>query len=377
MKLLVLYQGRDAATEQPGYFNGFERLVAEGAIEKHAGLAYYGIANEQGWPALWEAAETKAREIDADSVFLQFFHGSAIPDPAAGIARLRALPSKPLIFTSLGDGYGRFAKKAPASFRTASALADITFASGLGYVARHLEKGGSRNIVLMPHGCCQVRFSAPPPALPEQPEFDAVFIGSYVRSYSPLGPYYWASRTRARFADACEKRYGSRFGLFGAGWEGRKSWQGPIPFDGQLSAYHRSALALGGIPHTTHDYYTSDRVFIAPASGVPLVDYWVPGVERILEPGRDWWLGHNLREMFQVCDRLLELSSAQRRALGAAARQQILAHHTQYHRCAQMLEIARALRDARNQGRQADEPTLPFLRPASASTPPAVVAWRG
>jgi hypothetical protein len=33
-------------------------------------------------------------------------------------------------------------------------------------------------------------------------------------------------------------------------------------------------------------------VFIAVASGVPFVDYWVPGVERLLEPGRDWWLAH-------------------------------------------------------------------------------------
>lgn len=373
----MIYQGRDAAADQPGYFQGFERLVAEGVIEAHAALAYHGIAASRGWPALWDEAESAARAIDADAICLQFFHGDTIPDPTAGIRRLQGLPSRPLLFATLGDGYGRLLKRVPACFRRASALAGLSFLSGMGYVARQLAAGGSRNLVLMPNGCCQVRFASPAPPFQDRPEFDAVFIGSFVRSSNPLSPYYWASRSRARFVDACEQRYGSRFGLFGSGWEGRKSWQGPIPFAEQHRAYHRSALALGGIPHVRHDYYTSDRVFFAIASGVPLVDCWVSGVEQILAPNHDWWLARDVPETFRLCDRLMAMPAAARQSLGEAARQHILSRHTQYHRCAQMVEIVRSVRDARQKGRRAPVPVLPFLRAHGGAAPPAIVAWQG
>lgn len=373
----MLYQARDAAREQPGYFGGFQRLASEGVLEIHRALGYQAISSNEGWPALWSAATATARDIDADAVFLQFFHDDFIPDPTAGILELKSLRSKPLVFASLGDGFGRFTKRVPRCFRVASALSDVTFLTGMGYVARRLERSGSSNLVLMPNGCCQVRFSSADAVLPEQPEFDVVFVGNHIQSANPLSLFFWASRNRARFVDACQKRYGRRFGLFGNGWHGKRAWQGPIAYDAQHQAYRRSALALGGTPHVTHDYYTSDRVFIAAASGVPLVDRWIPGVDRVLEPGRDWWLSRDLREMFRVCDGLLELSSHERAALGAAARQRILACHTQYHRCAEMIEIVGRLREARSQGREADPPELPFLRPASGLSPPAVIAWRG
>lgn len=377
MKLLVLYQARDAAREQPGYFDGFQRLVREGVLEKHFALPYQAISGEQGWPTLWREAEAEARKIAADAVFLQFFHDYSIPDPSAGIRRLQALPSKPLIFASLGDPFGRSTKTVPKSFRIASALSDVTFLTGMGYLARQLVKSGSRNLVLMPNGCCQVRFSAPAPDSPEPGEFDLVFIGNRIRSANPFSHFYWASRNRAKFVDGFERRYGRRFGLFGNGWQGRTSWQGSIPYEAQHQAYRRSALAIGGAPHANHDYYTSDRVFIAIASGTPLVDSWIPGVDRILEPGRDWWLAGDLREMFRTCDRLLEMPRGERVALGAAARQRVLASHTQYHRCAEMVDVVCAVRKARNRGVTAAEPVLRFLRPISAAAPPAVLAWRG
>ena len=71
---------------------------------------------------------------------------------------------------------------------------------------------------------------------------------------------------------------------------------GPVPYASQHRAYRSAAVALGGMPNGYHDYYTSDRVFIAVASGVPLVNHWVNGVDRILEPNRDWWLAHDQEE---------------------------------------------------------------------------------
>jgi hypothetical protein len=320
--------------------------------------------------------------MQADAVFLQFFHG-AIPDPTAGIQRLKSLPSAPTLFTSLGDPYGRWIRRVPKSFRVASALADVSFLTSMGYIARQLRGWGSRNLVLMPHGCCQVRFLSQPSTEFHQPEFDIVFVGSRVYPRNPLSQfsylYYLGGRKRVELVEAFTKRYGRRFGLFGKGWNGNPAWQGPVPYAEQHEAYLRSAVALGGMPYVYYDYYTSDRPFIAIASGVPLVDWWVPGVDRILQPGRDWWLARSQEEMFRLCDQLLEMPSCERLRLGEKARERVLANHTQYHRCKEMVEIVRSIREARLSGRKAAQPELSFLSSpcVPGPAPDAIVGWEG
>ena len=360
MRLLVLYQARDAATDQPGYYHGFEQLVSEGLLSAHVAIPFYGVAQRQGWNGLWAEAEHTARAMGADAVFLQFFHGP-IPDPTEGIQRLKQLENKPTIFTSLGDGFGRWMRRVPQSFRITSALSDVSFLTGMGCLAKQLEHWGSRNLVLMPHGCCQVRFSSPQHSDVRNPEFDVTFVGSLSRSWNPASMYFWYSRRRAEFVAACTKRYGRRFGLFGNGWDGKESWQGSVPYARQHEAYQRSAVVLGGIPGAFHDYYTSDREFIAIASGIPLIDYSVRGVERILEHGVDWWLEDSLSGVFQRCDKLLELPNAERMQFGQHARERVLASHTQYHRCREMAEIVRDLRAARMSGKRMSAPDLTFL----------------
>jgi hypothetical protein len=249
----------------------------------------------------------------------------------------------------------------------------------MGYVARQLIASGSKNLVLMPNGCCQARFSSPSPCFLNRPEFEVGFVGSRIWSRNPLSHFYWVSRKRVEFVEAATKRYGRRFGLFGKGWEGNPAWQGPIPYAAQHEAYRRCAIALGGMPNAYHDYYTSDRVFIALTSGVPLVDHWVRGVDRILEPGRDWWLAQDQKEMFILCDRLLEAPSNDRVRLGREARERVLAHHTQYHRCKEMIEIVRSLREARLSGRRTAAPELTFLSNSCAAgpAPDSIVGWEG
>jgi hypothetical protein len=378
MRLLVLYQAHDAAKDQPGYYDGFQRLVCEGTLSAHVAIPYYGIAEQHGWDAVWRSAYNAAQETGADAVFLQFFHG-AIPDPSKGINRLKALPTQPSVFVSLGDPFGRWTKRVPHCFRVASRLADVSFLTGMGYLARQLSRWGSKNIVLMPHGCCQVRFALPLCPGNYNPEFDVVFIGSHIVGHNPFGHFFWVGRRRESFVVAMTKRYGPRFGLFGRSWEGYVSWQGPIPYDQQYVAMRRSAVVVGGLPNAYHDYYTSDRVFIALASGVPFVDYWVPGVDRLLEPGRDWWLATDTRGMINWCDRLLEMSSSNRLELGEHTRQRVLMFHTQYHRCREMIEIVCSLRAARRTGKVANRPILGFLANTrrEQGRPASIVNWQG
>jgi hypothetical protein len=379
MRLLVLYQACDAARDHPGHYDGFERLVAEGILETHRAIPYYGVAEERGWPALWDEAYAAARKMDADAIFLQFFHGP-ISDPTVGITRLKGLPSKPTVFTSLGDPFGRWTKRVPRSYRIASKLADVNFLTGMGYLSRQLARQGARNLVLMPHGCCQVRFSAMLDQTKYSPDFDVVFVGSRISSRNPLSHFFWVAQRRREFVALVTKRYGHRFGLFGHGWTCNPSWQGPIPFARQHSVYRRSAVVLGGMPNGYHDYYTSDRVLIAIASGIPFVDYSVAGVDLLFHHGRDWWLAPDTQGMIRWCDHLLSLSQEERLRLGGCAREHIFTFHTQYHRCREMIDIVRDLRAARLRGATATSPQLSFLRQAanpSSVHPAAIVNWQG
>lgn len=378
MKLLVLYQARYPAQEQPGYYDGFERMVADGQLESHVPIGYLGVAESQGWRALWNDAYDAAGQSKVDAVLLQFFQ-SRMPNPRQGILRIKNLPNRPLIFSSLGDPYGRWTYRVPAAFRFASRLCDVSFLTGMGYIAQQLAAGGSQNLVLMPNGCCQVRFGAPRGDAYTQPDFKISFVGSRMSSSNPFSHFYWVARKRVEFVKAFTKRYGREFGLFGKGWEGNASWQGAVPYVAQHQAYQRSAVVLGGMPNAYHDYYTSDRVFIAAASGVPLVDYWVSGVDRLLEPGRDWWLARDLKEMFALCDMLLEMPTSERLTRAEETRKRILRHHTQYHRCVEMIEIVKTLREARRQSRPAPLPELRFLRSlhGAEKVPDAIVEWHG
>ncbi|SEB39283.1 glycosyltransferase [Terriglobus roseus] len=375
MRLLVLYQADDPATDHPGYYDGFERLVYEGKLAMHRGLGYVGIARREGWQAVWDKACAAAKEMKADAIFLHFFHVS-MPDPSGGIRRLKQLPGRPIVFCSLGDPYGRWTRRVPRAFQSASALCDLTFLTGMGYLAQQLISNGSQNLVLMPHGCCQVRFAAPPPEPAKQPEFDVLFVGNRMQSRDPLSHFYWVAKKRVAFVEALTNCYGPRFGLFGKGWEGNASWQGYAPFLQQQQIYQRSAVVLGGTPNAYYDFYASDRPFIAAASGVPLVDYHVPGVERLLEPGRDWWLAHNVKETVGLCDELLQLSLEARHAIAGVSRARILAEHTQYSRCREMTSIVSDVQTARRQGGTAPRPELSFLRQATGgSLAEPVMAW--
>jgi hypothetical protein len=378
MRLVVLYQG-ETLEDHPGSHEGFQRLQSEGILADYRAIPYYGFARDRGWPALWDEAERQVRAAGADAVFLQFFHGP-IPDPTRGIAQLRSCPSCPNIFTSLGDPFGLWLNPVPSSFRIASRLADLNFMTGMGKLAQGLARLGTKNLVLMPNGACQKRFAAPLNRNTYQPEFDVVFIGSRLRSRRIIRSASWFGFWRDRLVAKLTRRFGGRFGLFGDGWEGYRSWQGAVPYDRQHEALHRSRVQIGGYPGCLNDYYTSDRVHIALASGIPFVDYWVPGVECFFQNGTEWWLGRTLNQMVDHVEKLLEKPQAELLEIGETVRQEILAHHTQYHRCQQMIEIVGRYRECKQAGKQAEIPALRFLRFPSVSgnrVGPAVINWQG
>ena len=80
-------------------------------------------------------------------------------------------------------------------------------------------------------------------------DHDVVMIANRNRGRIPGSAVPGAWR-RAQFAKLLEQQYGSRFALYGHGWEGNSSWRGPLAFDEQGEA-NRSAWVsaqLGPLP---------------------------------------------------------------------------------------------------------------------------------
>jgi hypothetical protein len=377
MKLFFLMQGR-CVREMVGVDESFKRLLSEGMLTGYEPLPYYGSAEEIGWPATWERALNQIRQMQADVVFLQYFHGP-IPDPTGFIQAVKALPWHPTVVSSSGDGFGRFTRRPPASLRIASRLSDLTFATQMGGVARDLVRAGAHRFTLMPNGYCPVRFHDDLNPAHHDAEFDVVMIGNQWRNMNPTHFMFYARMQRYRQVAALSKRYGKKFGLFGQGWEGVPGARGAIPYDQQVAVMRRARVVVGAFPHSAMDYYTSDRAQIAMRSGIPYVEFHMPRTERLFVDGEHWHLARSIRGMLAQCDRLLGLGDADRLALGARAAAHMVAGHSQYHRCRLMVQIIGQVRAATLAGTRPALPRFDFFAPGiplESEWPYAALGWR-
>ncbi len=377
MRLLMLLQGANVA-DQPGYHEGMLRLVQEGALAWAQALPYLDPApGARATEAAFERALRLIQDEGVDTLWLQCYHGP-LPDPRPFLQAARRLQPELLVLVSSGDAFGRWLHRTPASLRQACAAADLSFLTVLGPVADAVVAAGARNLVLMPHGACQVRFAAPTPR-PEPPPFDVVFVGSHHAGRNPFNPINRAARQRRAMVEILSQRYGPRFGLFGHGWEGQAGWQGPVPFAEQHRAMALGRLQVGGFPGGRAPFYLSDRPYIAMTSGTPLLDYRLEGVDRLAREGVHWALYENMPSLLRLCDRSLE-DDAGLLAMGTSARDFVLAGHTQYHRVRDMLRITSALREARRQGRRMPPPAPRIfhdgVRPKD-EIPRVLRAWAG
>ena len=377
MRLLFLIQG-SSVDDHPGYHHACLRLVSEGALEAYYPFCYYGEPTKTlTWMHRWQHLLEQAAEFSPDLVLLQFYHGPMTATRFL-IEGLRSLPSKPTIASSCGDPFvpGLSFHSFPKALQESTRLADLSFFTQMGAGARAAANWGAKNIVLWPHGCCQTRFGPSAHIRTEAPEFDVVFIGSHVPGRNPFSSITKAARARRLLVRELSSRYGKRFGLFGHGWQGMQSWQGPIPYHMQAQAMRRGRIVFGGYPHTCADYYLSDRPFIAIGSGIPFLDYAVPKVDRIFQSGEHWHLYRDKDELLGKCDELLDADEAAILSQAKAAADYIYRKHTQYHRMKFAVQTMGTLRSERFSGRCCPTPHLDFLLPV-ASVGGAIENWRG
>ncbi len=94
-------------------------------------------------------------------------------------------------------------------------------------------------------------------------------------------------------------------------------------------------------------YSPSVRLFEAAACGTPIVSDWWEGLDSFFEIGTEILVARSTEEAVRILD---ETSEAERREIGARARERVLREHTAAHRAE---ELAGYLQGARSHARQA------------------------
>jgi hypothetical protein len=361
----VAYVVRKVAS-YPDISDSLARMVADGFLREGKVLPVdptdMATSEDHAWARIIEYVDRRRTEI----VILHHFHSRALADPRNAIEQIRTLSHRPIVALTNGDAFfnGVFRPSFPKMFLQAAQAVDLVFSTSMGVTADYLIKHSSAPIALLPHGVCQARFQPPSIcALVDKPEFSVTFIGSNNRPRNPLKSYHWFARQRERMIRLFSAHFGRRFAVFGHGWEGFDSWQGPVPFAQQQAACRRSELVIGGIPFSKARYYASDRAFNQIASGVPFLDLAVDGIDRLLRQGEHWHLAGSVQELLDRCDELLCTDRTERQEFGRQAAQFAFREHSVEARCRSLIATLRAARSALHRNSRPAAPDLRFLLP--------------
>ena len=351
MKMLFLSQGR-RIEDHPGWEWALSQLKEEGAIADYLTIPWIGYGEQHGWAVFYKHVVDIAAASRCDAVYFHYFHRYGVPSARECIEKLRALKTSPVVVTSIGDADADrrlpfLARRFPESFRTAASRSDIVFATQMGNTADIIKGWGAKNIVLSPHGMCPVRFkSYTIDPLRHKFDFDVVMVGSRNGGgRNPFSEYAIRARERNKMVRMLSNHFGRRFAIFGNGWEGCVSNQGPVSFDGQQAAFQRGRICVSGNPYSYDDYYLSNREFFEIASGIPTVELRVPRLEKIFRDGYHCHFVNKIDGIVAKCEELLRKNPVELYKTAALAAEDIVLRHTQYHRMKFMVDVIRRYRD--------------------------------
>jgi spore maturation protein CgeB len=194
------------------------------------------------------------------------------------------------------------------------------------------------------HGAARARAlycSADPEVYFPEPAARATWDLGYLGTYSP-------DRQPALERLLCEparRRGRARFVVAGPQYPDDLAWPEnverithlPPPEHRAFYNAQRLTLNVTRADMVRADWSPSVRLFEAGCAGAPIVsDRW-PGLEELFTPGEEVLVADGPEDVL----RYLELSDAERRAVGARAREKVLAAHTAAHRAAELVTYCR------------------------------------
>jgi hypothetical protein len=253
-----------------GYQQGFrvalDRMVADGRLDTSA--VYPFLARIKEGASRGDVVRELTDVIRAcDANVLLWAHTSSLGLSDADIAGVRGVLGGGVVGYWEGDWYLGFRKPLPRQALRLMQSSDVVFVCGDGAFTKHLHRAGVTNLRYVPL-TTDHRFAPAPPS----PEFDCdvAMVANRVRSRVPFKSLP-GTHMREQLVHMFEQRLGSRFRVYGRGWEG-PSASGPIDFTQQRDVYSSARVVLG-TNNCFAKYYFSDRLPIAMSCGRPVLHY--------------------------------------------------------------------------------------------------------
>ncbi len=305
--------------EQVGPRKAFGLLLAEGVFSHYQAYSY--LVERQRAASHEEALRNLRAAVEAfqpDLIYFQHLNAS-YPVTSEYVRSLKSIASAPKFVWHDPDPYGRLVKPLDATMKAALAESDMAILVGLGYLAEHVRRAGARRVLFAPHSYDDVRFARPwTPTL--EREHDAIMIANLTCLKRIPFLYLPGGRNRKVMSRAFHSAYGERYAVFGAGqgWKGEPYCRGPIAFDAQERAIRSSWLTVNWGQFDAIPFYSSDRLPISLAAGVPHITNRQRGYEHLFEGAPGLYIVASPAEALDVADSLLSLPRERLVGIGEA-----------------------------------------------------------
>lgn len=280
MKVLLFLNGPEGW--QTGIEDGFLYLKSTNTISELNWFYFDDYSRKNSSLA----ARKKMIEVANDCLpeMIVFFHIGKFPIDKAFIQTLKNIVSKPKIVYDEGDMYGGWAKPVSNSMKMLLRTADVISIRGLGKWLRYIRRYNSK-VIYTPHHVDINRFNNEPDIF-ETRENDLLLIGNKVKPRL-IG---WikrmsGAREREKFVKHLSITQGSRFALYGNGWEKFRNHRGSVDFQKQIEYYKNSWITVAYEHYPEIPYYFSNRLPIALLSGSLYVCHYHDGYEKIFPEG--------------------------------------------------------------------------------------------
>ena len=271
----------------PGWQSGprraFEKMREEGDLSDYRAISFEHLAQTQSHDAVREEIASACRDFRPDIVLWQHVSGFEVTE--SFLNDLKRTDSRPCLVYHEADVFGRLIKRPTRSMRLLAAAADIVFTVGTGWWADRLRGLGASDVRYAPHYYDEDMFGTAWEPTAER-EFDIVMIANLVESrFRMLGLGLPGTRERRALAIELDRRHGSRFALYGRGWDDYPFARGPIEFDRQVDVVRRGWISVIWNHFPDVPDYFSDRLPISFASGVAHASNAHPGYGKLFRNG--------------------------------------------------------------------------------------------
>lgn len=308
--------------QQLGPREAFEVALAEGQITALETFSYLrekaDVLDDSQFLAL---TVEKIQAFRPDIMFVQHVTGSGLEAPFW--KEVRAASGDATMVYHEADPFDRFVKRIDRSMKAFLPHAQIVYSCGMGQFMALMGKYSSAEFRYLPHSVQASRFAIGDPRATKK-EFDFVMIGNRGVRKRLKFAYLPGGGRRAEFARQLSEVFGSRFALFGRGWEKLRSSRGLLPFDDQATFIQKARVSVNWDHFDKEPYYFSDRLPISLAAGVPHVTTWHPGYEHQFAGCPGLYTCRSVREAIDTCRWLITKTDEQLIEEGLAGRKWIL-----------------------------------------------------